>query len=89
MDKKRDIESCLGQSNIRDNATLILEQPLNGSIIGSEKPGTLRDPIDKLRSLPVIPPETVNCILKAFGSLPFNPSLDNDQSVKMAITVLK
>ena len=88
MDKKHDIESCLGPHAARDHATLILEQPLNGSIIGSEKPGVLRDPIDNLRSLPVVSPETVNCILKAFGTLPFNPSLDNDQSVKMAITIL-
>ena len=89
MDKKRDIESCIKSNVIQDSATLILTQPLNGSIIGSEKPGTLRDPLDTLRSRPVISAETVSCILGAFSALPFNPTLDNDQSIRMAITIVK
>ena len=89
MDKKRDVEKCITSNSMQDSATLILTQPLNGSIIGSEKPGTLRDPIDSQRSRPVISAESVSCILKIFSALPFNPSLDDDQSIRMAITIVK
>ena len=87
--KKKAVESCIKPDSVRDNVTLILTQPLTSSGFGPQKSGTLRDPIDTLRSVPVIAPEAVSCILKQFSQLPANPSLDDDQSVQLAVTIVK
>ena len=89
MAKKKAVAACIEPNSMRDNATLILTQPLSISSFGREKTGTLRDPIDTQRPIPVIKPETVNCILKVFGQLPGRPTLDDEQSVQMGITILK
>ena len=87
--KQGRIEACLQEKSVLESAMMILDQPLHQTAPGLNAVGILKDPIGNLRSLPVMSPETVNCILKVLQTLPGEPALESDKRFQMGIVWIK